>query len=287
MKQTLLALIIVFTASATNAQQVKPSLKFEQGQLINVALQLKTNIVQQAMGQAIDFNMEATGDHSFTVTNYTEDNTTLKHTVDRIRFSFDGMGQKRSFDSKEEKDMLGNFGKPVKEMLDRKYDMIIDGSGKTLMAIPEKIELAAGDQRMAIITNMLKDVFDLVQPPQKGAASFFKVLPDSGAVLNEPWIESYTTPNGKFDAAYKISAVTDSTVVIDFASSSTTVTTAEMMGNTTTTTMNNKSTGKIILDRVTGIMREKTMKTESNGNTETSFGTLPVTSTTQITVKVL
>ena len=31
------------------------------------------------------------------------------------------------------------------------------------------------------------------------------------------------------------------------------------MGSETTTTMNNKSTGKIILDPVTGIIREKTI----------------------------
>ena len=45
--------------------------------------------------------------------------------------------------------------------------------------------------------------------------------------------------------------------------------------------------GKIILDRATGIIKEKTISTESNGNTEAPFGTLPVTSktTTVITVK--
>ncbi|MBL7732983.1 MAG: hypothetical protein JNM88_17560, partial [Chitinophagaceae bacterium] len=59
------------------------------------------------------------------------------------------------------------------------------------------------------------------------------------------------------------------------------------MGNETTTTMNNKSTGKIILDRSTGIIREKLINTESTGNTEAPFGTIPVTSKTStiITVK--
>jgi hypothetical protein len=50
--------------------------------------------------------------------------------------------------------------------------------------------------------------------------------------------------------------------------------------------MNSKSTGKIIVDKATGIMREKTITTESNGNTEASFGTLPVTSKTTTTIKV-
>jgi len=268
------------------SQKVSSKLKFEPGQQFHITLQMKTTIAQQAMGQAIDFNVDASGDHSYKVTNATEDNSTLNHTVQRVVFSFDGMGQKRNFDSNEEKDLNGPFGKPVKELLEKKYDMIIDPAGKTLMALPEKVEIASADPRMAIITGMMKDVFNLVQPPKKGAASFFKVLPETETGKGEPWTESYASESGKFDAAYSISDINDSTIVVDFATSSTTVTRAEMMGNETTTTMNNKSTGKIILDRATGIMKEKTETTESTGNTETSFGTLPVTSKTTVTIIV-
>lgn len=285
MKNSLLAPFILFMAAA-NAQNIQPKLKFDQGQNLQVNLQLKTTISQQAMGQAIDFTVEGNADHSFMVTNATEDNSTLKHSVDHVGFNFDGMGQKMKFDSKEEKDLKGNFGKPVKELLDKKYDMVIDGNGNTLMAIPEKIVLGNDDARMAIITSMLKDIFDLVQPPKKGMASFFKVLPDSGSNKGKAWTESYPLSNGLFNAAYTISDINDSTIVVDFASNSVTVTKAEMMGGETTTNMNNKSTGRIILDRLTGIIREKTMKTDSNGTTETAFGSLPVTSTTNITITV-
>ena len=54
----------------------------------------------------------------------------------------------------------------------------------------------------------------------------------------------------KLEAAYTISDINDSTIVVDFAANSVTVTKAEMMGTETTTTMNNKSTGKIILDKL-------------------------------------
>ena len=286
MKKTAASSLFILFSSFLHAQKVSSKLKFDQGQVLQVTLQLKTTIAQQAMGQAIDFTVDATGDHAYTVTNSTEDNNTLNHGIQRVRFSFDGMGQKRNFDSNEEKDINGPFGKPVKELLEKKYDMLIDPAGKTLLSIPEKVELTGGDSRMAIISNMMKDVFNLVQPPQKGGASFFKILPETETGKGEPWTESYTNANGKFDVAYNITDINDTTIVVDFASSSLTVTKAEMMGNETTTTMNNKSTGKIIIDRVTGIMREKTEVTESNGNTETSFGTLPVTSRTTTTIKV-
>lgn len=278
-----LSALLVITGSAF-AQKTNSRLKFEQGQVIDILLEVKTTISQQAMGQAIDFNMAAAGGHSYKVTNTTEDNSTLHHQVELISFSFDGMGQKSNFDSKEEKDINGRFGKPIKELLEKKYDMVIDPNGKTLMAIPEKIELSAMDSRMAILTSLMKDVFDLVQPPRKGTASFFQVLPDSAKGIGDTWVTTYTNENGKFDAAYKIADINDSTIVVDFATSSLTITKAEMMGNPTTTTMNNKSTGKIILDRNTGILKEKNESVDSNGNTETSFGTLPVTSKTTIKI---
>jgi hypothetical protein len=249
-------------------------------------MQVKTTIAQQAMGQAIDFNVDATGNHCFKVTNINDDNSTLNHSVQRVAFAFDGMGQKRNFDSNNEKDLNGPFGKPVKDLLEKKYNMVIDPAGKTMMVIPEKVDSPNSDPRMAIITTMIKDLFNLVQPPKKGAASFFKVLPESETGIGESWTESYTNETGKFDAAYSISNINDTTIVVDFATSSSTVTKAEMMGNETITAMNHKSTGKIILDRVTGIIKEKTETTESTGNTETSFGTLPVTSKTVTTITV-
>lgn len=268
-------------------QKVTGKLKFDQGQTFEVTMDVKTTIAQQAMGQAIDFNVDAAANHSYKVTNATEDNNTLNHQVQHISFSFDGMGQKRKFDSNEEKDINGPFGKPIKDMLEKKYDIIVDPTGTVKMAMPEKIVLAETDSRMAIITSMLKDVLDLVQPPQKGKPSFFKVLPDGEGGKGDTWTTTSVANGGKIDAAYSISDITDSTIVVDFAENSVSVTKAEMMGSETITTMNNKSTGKIILDRLTGIIKTKTISTESNGNTEASFGTLPVTSktTTVITVR--
>jgi hypothetical protein len=281
----LIAFLLV--SMAAFSQPVTGKLTFEQGQTYDITIQVKTTIAQQAMGQAIDFNVDATGVHSYKVTNTTPDNTTLNHRIHQLAFTFDGMGQKIKVDSKNEKDINGQFGKPIKNLLDKKYDMIIDPNGKTLMSIPEKFEAAETDSRMAIITSMLKELTDLVQPPKKGKASFFQVLPEKETVKGDAWTESYQNDDGKFDAAYAITEINDSVIAVDFAASSVTVTKAEMMGTETVTTMNNKSTGKIILDRVTGIIREKTINTESNGTTEASFGTLPVTSKTSalITVK--
>ena len=104
MKRLLCLPIFFATSLFSFGQKVSSKPRFEQGQGLDIVLDLKTTIAQQAMGQAIDFAVNATGTHSYKVTNTNDDNSTLKHQVDRIVFSFDGMGQKRNFDSKQEKD---------------------------------------------------------------------------------------------------------------------------------------------------------------------------------------
>ncbi len=285
-KNTFLLAIFFLAGTLTYSQSIPVKLKFEQGQVFAIEMKTKSTISQELRGQPIDFTVDATANHAFTTTNSTEDNTTLRHDVKRINFAFDGMGQKQKFDSDVEKDLKGPFGKPVKEMLEKKYDMIIDPIGIVKMAFPEKIKLSEGDSRMAIITNMLKDVMDLVQPPQKDKASFFKVLPDSIKGVGDTWKTSSVENGGRVETNYTIAAITDSTIVVDFTENSTSVTKAEMMGNPTTTNLKNKSTGKIILNKQTNIIQEKTITTDSTGSTETSFGDLPVKSKSTIVILV-
>lgn len=255
--------------------------------MLQIHLQVKTTIAQQAMGQAIDFKMDATGMHAYKITNTTDENTTLNHQMNRIMFSFDGMGQKMDFDSGNEKDISGQYGNPFQELLEKKFDIIIDSAGTTLMANPEKVTLGSPDNRLALITRLLRDITDLVQPPQKGKASFFRILPGYETGAGDTWTHNYETESGKSDDTYRIESVNDSVIQVSFAGKSITKTRAEMMGSETTTTLNHQSTGRILLDRHTGILREKNITTDSNGTTEGPFGTIPVhsRSTTTITVK--
>ena len=91
---------------------------------------------------------------------------------------------------------------------------------------------------------------------------------------------------GKYKTTYTLSDITDSTIIVDFKTNATTASKAVIMGRETTTTMNSTSTGKIILDKITGIVKEKTIAIESNGNTEAMGGTLPVTAKSTIVIHV-
>lgn len=286
MKKTAIFFSCLVFCSISYGQNSSNKLKFSQGQSLQVFMTTKTTVAQEAMGQVIDFNVDGTVTHSYTVTNSTEDNSTLNHKMKRITFLFDGMGQKRNFDSDNPKDMNGQFGKPIKDALDKNYSIVVDPSGKVMMAIPEKFDASADDERLLMIANMLKDVLGSVQPPKKGEASFFKILPENEIKRGDSWTETLNNDAGKSTTTYTLSNITDSTLIIDFTGNSTSVTKAEIMGMETTTNLNNKTIGKITVDRATNIIREKNSVTDSKGTTEAMGGTVPVTSKTTISIKV-
>lgn len=282
-------LALVSISFLSQAQEI-PVIRFQQGGIYDFEVKVQSKIAQQAMGQAIDFNVDATGYHRFTVTNAAEDQTTLHHDIQRFLFSFDGMGQKRSFDSKQEKDLNGPFGKYAKDILSKKYDMIVGPQGQTIMAIPAKISLAETDARLAVIHGMLKDVVSMIYPPGKNEPSAFQVFPAEPLKTGLTWSRSVRDSSGTLNEIYRLEAFRDSAglslVIVNYAAESVTITRAEMMGNETVTTMNNKSTGRIIVDRGSGLIREKFITTESNGNSQASFGTIPVTAKTELHLRV-
>lgn len=282
----LIFFISLLAAMTGNSQNAPAALKLETGQVLTINMDVKTSISQQFAGQSIDLKIDAAATHNYKVTSSTVDNSSLRHEVKRATFNFEGLGQKVPFDSDNPKDLDGPFGKPVKEAMSKTYDMVIDPTGKVLTVQPEKIELAEMDERVKLVATMLKDVFDVVYPPQKGSNSFFKVLPDNGAAKGTTWTETYENESGKFSNEYALREFTDSTIVVDMTGKSNTVSKVQIMGMEMTTSLNNTTTGTIILDKATGIVREKTMTTESNGTNEGMGGSTPITSKTTIVTKV-
>lgn len=197
-----------------------------------------------------------------------------------------GWVRKKGFDSDKKKDIEGSFGKPIRDVLSKEFDMIIDPTGKALLVRPEKIALEKTDERFAIIGNMLKDLISVVYPPQKGATSFFRVLPEEGVAVGESWQETFSGENESGLTIYTLSAVTDSTLEVDFKTTATHSSKGEMMGMETSTNMKSHATGRITADKASGLILRKTTTIEATGATEAMGNSMPINSKTVITTLV-
>ncbi len=268
------------------SQQASGGLRFTTGDSIPVQMELKATVTQQAMGNAISYDTDASAWYHYNVLETEDGKARLQHRASRIRFSFDGMGRKSSFDSDRPDDLLGPYGETAKEILNRKFELTVDREGNVLSTQPEKIESLRSAEQLVIMMGMVSDVSDLVTPPQTGRASIFKVLPDHELKIGDTWIDSINIGSGLVKTTYQLTSITDSTILIDFKIEGNNVSRAELMGRETITTLTSNGSGKIVVDKATGIFREKIQTTNYSGTMEAMGNSTPVTSSTTLRIMI-
>ncbi len=279
----LASLVLMLLSFFAQAQKVAGKIVFQPGQVLTVNLKSTSINLISAMGQEIELKSEAIADHQFKVTNSTEESHTLNHEINRIRLISEGMGNNINFDSQNEKDMNGEFGAPVKEILRKKYSLVIDGSGNTMAAMNQG-NTANTDAGM--LAQMLGNITEITNSPKQGEASFFKVLPATEVGVGDGWTNTIDRNGSKTEEAYSIAEINDNTILINYLANSATSTKGENMGMEFTINVNNKTQGKITVDRKTGIIKEKSLKTTSTGTASTSFGEIPVNTTTTSVITI-
>lgn len=279
--------ISLLIAASITAQTVTGALGFTQGQTLAVSVELKNTMAQQAMGQSIDFSASGLARHQFIVSNQTADNTTLHHTVLGIRFSFDGMGAKKSFDSDKSSDLQSAFGKPIREWLKQSYHLIIDTVGKTMMVQPSTMPVPEQDDQFKFITGLLGDLMGVAYPPAKNEPSLFAVLPAGNIAIGDTWNHTGSNKEEQWSIDYTLTAITDTAIVVSLKGISSRQQQADMRGMTVTTTVKSLSTGSILLDPATRLLRQKKIHIESSGTAEMMGNSTPVSSKTDLLIQVI
>ncbi len=278
----LLLLINVMVLSLfTQAQKVTGKLNFQPGQVLNITTKTTTINVFNAMGRDIEIKADIVVDHQYKVTNTTEENHTLGHEINRIRLNSEGITGDLSIDSDSEKDLKGRFGEPIKEMKSMKYNMVIDPSGNTILAMSDGSNPAKKSSSSDALAQFTGELMDVIRVPKAGEASFFKVLPSTPVSLGDGWTTTHEYNGTKTEEAYSIAEITDDIILLNYLANSTTSTVQQAMGTEFTINVKNKIEGKIKVDRKTGIVKEKITKKISTGSSSSSFGEFPVNSTSE------
>lgn len=279
-------LALILLSFFAQAQKVAGKIVFQPGQVLSVNMKSSTTNLVSAMGQELEMKTEVIADHQFKVTNTTEENHTLSHEINRVRFNSDGMGNTMSFDSQSEKDLNGQLGVPVKELLNKKYNLVIDASGNTLMAVSEGGSSDKASANAGMIAQFVNGLTEVIQAPKQGEASFFKVLPATEVGVGDAWSNTIDRNGTKIEEAFSIAEINDTFIVLNYLSNSNSTVVQENMGMEVTITMKNKSEGKIKIDRKSGILKEKTTTTTATGTVASGYGDFPINATTTSVITI-
>lgn len=275
-------LLLALTLSAQRVGNVT----LKKGQVIHVRVEMTNNSFQTAGAQVINFRCNGFAVRNLTCTNISPNRFTIHYEMQELAFTFDGMGQKKSFDSKNEEDLNGPFGPYFKKILSKKYDIILDSSGRIISMLADTTKLPKPDEKMITVTDMLKPIMDELDFSNLGP-SFFTPLPsEDSTILSMPWESSIESATENSTIDYKLNSITDSTVLLDIGIDGKYNNSSEIMGRITKTNQSISGTGKMIVDRRTGLLKTKAYTANSKGTREAMGGTVPINGKVEILVSV-
>ena len=262
------------------SQKLSNQILFEKGKKMEMVIQVNM-VATQAMGDS-KVNMNVT--RIFDVNDVVNNTAVMEHKIKRVQFSMDNaMMGSQSFDSDKESDMKEDLGKVFEKSLKKKYTMTVDAKGQVVSVKQEeendKKKVSAEGDMMSGMMNQLSQGMDV---PRKGDFTEFHILPDHEVAKGESWTDTL----GGRTTVYTLTELTDNEAVINFTEVEKIDRVQEMMGNKVSIKSTDKSTGRVILDRKTGLMKERSSNLESTGEMQIMGQTIPITRTGTKTISI-
>lgn len=254
MKKIVLVFALVSTMPGFS-QKALNKLTFTKGQHLEVV----TNINISAESMMGPTTGTITIADSYSVNNATTQTTTLQKVPKQVKMNFNFGSQEIKLDSDNPKDLSSPFSQPVKEIMSQKPEFTIDAAGKILSVKKNDTKTKAESDGAGMMGMMLPGMDFASAVPQPGASSFFQILPNREVGIGETWTDSLQAEGTKNVTVYKVKDITDKEILLDFSGEGTTVTKKEAMGMSVNVNAANRSTGTVVLDKATGIIKQKTM----------------------------
>jgi len=280
MKKFFLLAAVALTVNAFG-QKVSNKLQFTKGQKLEVVSEMQNTVSIDMMGQAIDTKVDMVVTRTLDVENVQNGAATIEHKVKRMQMNVESpMAGSQKFDSDNEKDMKGEGGKAAEKALKNKYTMTVDASGKITSVKadddnPNKAPAAGNDMMVPPGT----EGFNL---PKEGDISEFRILPEKEVGKGESWEDNSATMKKK----YTVSDITDSEIIVDFTTEGNSEMKQEANGMEIVMKTKDKSTGKIVVDRKTGIMKQRTETIDAEGTMDVMGQSAPLKTKTVKTTTV-
>lgn len=273
-------------------QAVTSRISFTKGQKLEMVTESRKNSTMEFMGQSIATDMSSTLTEVFDVEDVTTAGATLEHKVKRMLFSMSSpMGQNQSFDSENPEDRKSEMGQLLeKKLLKNKYTITIDATGK-IAAVKADDDNPQGknstDDEMAGM--MAQQLGMNLTLPKIGTGSPFKVLPDREVKKGDSWTDSSSADGAHRKTVYRLSDVSGEEMTVDFTEETRLETTQQLMGVEASLAITDKATGRIILDRKTGLLRRRTATALTEGTMDAQGMTVPIKAktTTETMIKPL
>ncbi len=278
MKTQILGLALVATAFASCNSDKAVDLKFAlpQGETIRYTAEMKQNIDQTVMGNAMSVKQNMLFGMLYKVMNVAGDNRTVDVSYDRIKMETNAAGQDLKYDSKDtagNNPMLAIMG----GMVGKSFQMTVSKTGEIqkVQGFSELLNSVAGDPsspNAAATRQQLSQMFSDESVKQMLSQNT-NIYPDKPVKPGDTWKKTMTSTMGpislQIDNTYKLESATDKTakVSVDAVITGKSASGAGAIQGMTIN-MKGKQTGKLDIEIATGMMEKMDINQDIDGNME-------------------
>jgi hypothetical protein len=280
-----LALLAVLAISFNSFAQTTNRLVFQKGQKLEVTREVKIAATTEFMGQSMEQTINSTTTEVLDVQDAGEKGTTFEHKIKRLLINAEGMGQKQSFDSEKEGDRSGEMGKIFEKSLKNKYTFSVDPAGKITSVKADDDN--PNDEETKMMVQMASQQMGIdLSLPTVGKSSQFKILPAYSIKKGDTWTDTTSEDGEKRSINYTVAEMNNNEILLDFTSTMSVSKTQDIMGTEATINSNGKSTGRVVIDRKSSVLKQRTENGEVTGTIEAQGQSIPTSGKTTITVTV-
>jgi Family of unknown function (DUF6263) len=278
MKRNVLFLLLLISLG-TQAQKIT----LKKGQQITITTTSTQDVDMSAMGMQMKSSSATTS--ILDVKDAGNENFVTSFKLFKVNLTMDMMGQQTTYDSEKPEDKDSEIGKAASEKINKEITVLVNkNTGKALLedkpasASPEKPEEA----------NPLEGLMGSFGAATEDATveTAFFIIP-AGKKTGDTWTDSSTKEKMKEVKTYTLKSVDNATATVGLSSVLEGSSSIETQGMQMDVSISSKTTGDILVDPKTFLVKKRINNTDLTGSIEMMGQSIPLTSKAFVTIDYL
>lgn len=236
-------------------------------------------INQEMMGQSMEMKMSTTTQINAAIKDSKDNQYTITQTLTKVKSTFSGMGQDKSFDSDKKEDLNGEAGALYKDQFNVPKDIVITNEGKPAITAMVAKSTEQDANPMAAVMQMMGGGQGNV------ATALFLVIP-AGKKVGDSWQDSSSSEGLKSNTTYTVDALNNNKASINSKAVVQLNKAMQVQGMDMTANINTIISSKVLVDTNTNIQKENNTVTNVTGTVDVMGQSIPLTSKITTVTKV-
>ncbi len=278
MKRIYSTLVTLFIAASAFAQSgASNKLKLTNGQKIIVE---SATHIEASFGMGMELNSNSTAVNSLQVKNISEKTSTVSNTLTKMKVDMNLMGQANNYDSENKDGNNADMAKIFDERLNKTTDVDIDNN--TGSPVEQKKIVAPKDTEGGNPADDLMKMFSNTSDDGIVAGAF-EIIP-AGKSIGDKWSDSVDVKDMKTVRTYTLKSISGNEAVIQLDIAVKAVNMLNFQEMEFEIKSDTKSTGEIITDITTGVVKKRTSTSDISGSLQMMGQDMPITAKTTSTL---